>query len=280
VSRVAVHLQQVPWMTYAIGVRVPEGSVRRGLYYDFAERYHYVRLHPMLTAQGRALRGWKGEELLLVGGEDQRSGNAEEGVDPHQRLADWTAERFPQATAVELKWGGQVLEPADGVALIGRAPAQQHVWVVTGDSGQGMTHGMIAAALLRDEIAGGGSPLAALYDPARFRPMAAPAYVREAVATIGGLARRVTPGDVDSPDEIAAGAGAILRRGARKLAVHRTEEGELLVLSAVCPHLGCVVGWNPNEKSWDCPCHGSRFSATGQLVNGPANRGLEITSLD
>ena len=279
-SRVAVHLQQLPWMTYAIGARVPEGSVPRGLYYELAECYHYVRLHPMLAANGRALPGWSGDELLIVGGEDHRSGRAEKGHDPHARLAAWTSERFPMARPVELKWGGQVLETADGLALIGRAPGEAHVWVVPGDSGMGMTHGMIAAALLREEIAGKGSPYAELYDPSRFRPKAAPRYAREALETIAELASRITPGDVASADEIRRGEGAIVRRGVHKLAVYRSPQGALHAMSAVCPHLGCVVAWNGVEKSWDCPCHGSRFSATGDLVNGPANEPLAPASLD
>jgi glycine/D-amino acid oxidase-like deaminating enzyme/nitrite reductase/ring-hydroxylating ferredoxin subunit len=278
-SRVAVHLQQTPFMTYAIGVRVPKGAVPPGLFYDFAECYHYVRTHPMRSG-GRALPGWKDDELLIVGGEDHRSGRVDDEGDRHARLAAWTRERFPAAKSVELKWGGQVLEPADGLALIGRAPGEKHVYIVTGDSGMGMTHGMMAGAILRDEILGHENALAEIYDPSRFRLKAAPKYAREITGMAAQLADWAAPGDVGSPADVRRGGGAVVRRGLAKFAVHRSEDGALHVLSAVCPHLGCVVDWNDAEKSWDCPCHGSRFSATGELINGPANRPLEAAALD
>ena len=146
------------------------------------------------------------------------------------------------------------------------------VFIATGDSGQGMTHGTIAGMLLSDLIAGRESPYASLYAPNRITlsSSSAKSYVEENVNVAAQYTDLVTPGDVDTFDEVERGTGAVVRRGATKLAVYRAEDGMLHVRSAICTHLGCVVRWNGVESSWDCPCHGSRFDVDGAVLNGPA----------
>ena len=138
----------------------------------------------------------------------------------------------------------------------------------------GMTHSTIAGLLLRDLIAGRENAWARLYDPGRVSLRAAGELAKENLNFVSKYADYVTGGDVGSADEIPPGEGAVLRRGLTKVAAYRDPSGTLHEMSAVCTHLGCVVRWNSAEKSWDCPCHGSRFDSRGRVVNGPATRDL------
>ena len=266
-DRFAIHTKQAPYMTYVIGALVPRGSVARALYWDTQSPFHYVRLEELSNNPER--------DCLIVGGEDHKSGQADDAGDRHERLEAWARERFPMIDSVAYTWAGQVMETLDGLAFIGRNPgAEENLYVVTGDSGVGLTHGTIAGMLLTDLIVGRSNPWAEVYDPARKVPLAAGTFVRENVNVAAQYADWVTPGDADSPREIPRDSGAVLRRGVSKVAVYRDERGGLHELSAVCPHLGCIVQWNATEKTWDCPCHGSRFDKLGKVLNGPANTDL------
>ena len=226
---VAIHTKQAPYVTYVIGVRVPKSSVTRALYWDTGNPYHYVRL-----------QSENNYDVLIVGGEDHKTGQADDGNERFARLEGWTRERFPQMSEVEYRWSGQVMEPVDGLAFIGRNPLDAgNVYIATGDSGQGMTHGTIAGMLLTDLIQGRKNEWEDLYSPSRIRLKALPDYAAENLNVAAQYVDRITQ-----------------RR------------------SAVCPHLGCVVAWNSTEETWDCPCHGSRFSANGKVYQGPANSDL------
>jgi glycine/D-amino acid oxidase-like deaminating enzyme/nitrite reductase/ring-hydroxylating ferredoxin subunit len=263
-----IHTKQAPYMTYVIGAKVPRGSVAKALYWDTQDPYHYVRLQ---GAQNRLGEG----DILIVGGEDHKTGQADDTQERHARLETWARERFPMMEQTVFTWAGQVMETIDGLAFIGRNPLDQdNVFIVTGDSGMGMTHGTIAGMLLMDLILGRENPWATLYDPSRKTLRAAGEYAKEALNMAAQYTDWLTPGDVHSMDEVAKESGAVLRRGLTKIAVYRDERGELHERSAVCPHLGCIVGWNSTEKTWDCPCHGSRFDRLGQVINGPANTDL------
>lgn len=262
---VAIHTKQAPYVTYVIGVQVPKRSVTRALYWDTGNPYHYVRL-----------QSENDYDVLIVGGEDHKTGQANDGNDRFARLEQWTRERFPQMGEVEYRWSGQVMEPVDGLAFIGRNPLDDdNVYIATGDSGQGMTHGTIAGMLLTDLIQGRENKWEDLYSPSRIRLKALPEYASENINVAGQYADYVTAGDIKSESELKVGQGAIMRDGTSKIAVYRDEAGAVHKLSAVCPHLGCIVGWNSTEQTWDCPCHGSRFSASGQVYQGPANSNLE-----
>jgi nitrite reductase/ring-hydroxylating ferredoxin subunit len=134
----------------------------------------------------------------------------------------------------------------------------------------GMTHGTIAGLLLSDLVRGRDHPWAKVYDPSRLPMRSLGEYVRENLNVAAQYFDWVTGGDVRSIEQIAPGGGAVVRRGLHKLAVYRDDKGEAHVCSATCPHLGCVVQWNDGEKTWDCPCHGSRFGPTGKVMHGPA----------
>jgi glycine/D-amino acid oxidase-like deaminating enzyme/nitrite reductase/ring-hydroxylating ferredoxin subunit len=259
-----VHLKQSPYRTYVIGAEIPRGAVPHALYWDTPHPYHYVRLQT--TDDGR--------EMLIVGGEDHRAGENDDGDERLDGLEAWTRERFA-AGQVTFRWSGQVMEPADGLGLIGRDRFDQpNLYIATGDSGQGMTHGTIAGLVLRDLILGRPNPWSQLYDPTRL-PIQSTDFLQENLDTLWHYAEWFTGGDVDEGDAIQPGDGAVLRRGLTKIAAYRDAEGTLHERSAICPHLGCVVAWNSVEQMWHCPCHGSRFSCDGTVVGGPAKTNLE-----
>lgn len=272
-DRVALHTKEVPYRTYALAGKVPKGSVPDVLVWDTLESYHYVRIQPADDSH----------DYLIVGGEDHRTG---EEADMKQRLSaieDWTRQRYPMIGEVEFRWSGQVLEPIDFMPFTGRNPGDSSIYVHTGDSGQGITNGVLASLVIAPLICGQDAHFAETVRPDR-KPLATKALAEFAAGQTGAvrnLAEHLGPSEVDSLDEIAPGCGAILRHGSlKKLAVYRDENGKLSAHSAVCTHVGCIVHWNPFEKCWDCPCHGSQFSTTGEVLNGPAVRPLDPAQLD
>ena len=264
---VTIHTKQAPYTTYVIGARVPRGAVARALYWDTLDPYHYVRLQSDEAED---------HEILIVGGEDHKSGQADDYEERFARLEEWARERWPAIEAVEFRWSGQVMEPVDGVAFIGRNPGDpRNVYIATGDSGMGMTHGTIAGILITDLIVGRGCSWAPLYDPSRITLKAASEFAKENLNVAAQYAEGfIGSGDVDSAEDVAPGTGAVIRRGLRKVAVYCDENGTRHELSAVCKHLGCIVDWNPVESTWDCPCHGSRYDKHGRVITGPANSDL------
>jgi glycine/D-amino acid oxidase-like deaminating enzyme/nitrite reductase/ring-hydroxylating ferredoxin subunit len=269
IDRVTMHTKQAAYRTYVVAGRLPEESMPRLLLWDTLDPYHYVRVQ----------RGDAGYDYLIVGGEDHRTGEPDESERRHQRLMEWTRERFPAVTDFPYRWSGQVMEPVDGLGFIGVNPgSDENLLIATGDSGNGMTHGTIAGLLIPDLIEGRANRWAGLYDPARKTLQSAGTFARENLKVAGHYADLATASEVDQVSDIQPGEGAVVREGLKKLALYRDPSGKLHALSAICPHLGCVVHWNGGEKTWDCPCHGSRFHALGAVVNGPANKGLAPTA--
>ncbi|MFL6674639.1 MAG: FAD-dependent oxidoreductase [Massilia sp.] len=271
--RVVMHTKQAGYRTYVIGMRVPKGSVPRILLWDTGDPYYYVRLAtPYPNAD---------HEILIVGGADHKVGQDSHPEHRYDEIERWVRERFPMAQSVQYRWSGEVMEPSDGVAYLGRDPAgSKNVYLITGDSGNGMTHCTAGAMLVTDLIMGRDNPWSVIYDPARKVTHGVLDFVSEQANTLSQYGDWLTGGELDSPQQIAAGQGAIVRDGMRKLAVYRAESGELHVLSAACTHLDCVVHWNGAERSWDCPCHGSRFDVHGTVLHGPAARALEQVELE
>lgn len=271
----AIHTKQAPYTTYVVAARIPTGSVTPALYWDTQDPYHYVRVQRTTNA---ALGGDNPDpvDLLIVGGEDHKTAQATDTEERFAALEHWMREHFPSAGLVEFRWSGQVMETQDGLGFIGRNPMDRgNVYVATGDSGMGMTHGTIAGMLICDLIQGRPNRWATVYDPSRIRLGAAGDFLKENLNVAVQYTSYLTPGEITSLDEITPNTGAIMREGARKVAVFRDEAGEIHRMSAVCTHLGCLVAWNKVASTWDCPCHGSRFDARGRVLNGPASRDLE-----
>ena len=263
---VAIHTKQTAYMSYAIGARIPRDAVMRALYWDTGFPYHYVRQQDVNDPN---------EEILIVGGEDHRTGQADDTTVHHERLERWARDRFPFITSIAYTWSGQIMQSVDGLAFIGRNPMDKgNVYVVTGDSGTGMTYATIAAILITDLIEERENPWETLYDPSRKTLRTAPAYAKEAVRVAAQYADWVMPGDVKSAEDVPPDGGAVVKEGLSPVAVYREPDGTLHRMSAVCVHLGCIVRWNATERSWDCPCHGSRYDRFGVVMNGPANSNL------
>ncbi|MEO5955820.1 MAG: FAD-dependent oxidoreductase [Nitrospiraceae bacterium] len=258
----AIHTKQAAYRTYVIGATVPAGSISKGLYWDTPNPYHYVRLTRSASVAS---------DVLIVGGEDHKTGQADDAEARYAKLEEWARARFPMMTDIEFRWSGQVMQPVDGLAFIGRNPMDTpNVYIATGDSGNGMTHGTIAGMLLTDLIQGRKHAWATLYEPSRKTLGALNTFAKETLNMAAQYADWVTPGDVQEDLLIPPGSGAVIRRGLQKVAVYCDKAGQLHERSAVCPHLGGIVAWNHSEQTWDCPCHGSRFDQSGKVVNGPA----------
>ncbi len=278
---VTMHTKQHSYRTYVIGALVPKGTLPYALWWDTGDMqsrwvtdpYHYVRLQPYNDQH----------DLLIGGGEDHKTGQAEEENIPEENRFDnlivWMKERFPMMGDLVYKWSGQVLEPVDSLAFIGRNPGDEHVYICTGDSGNGMTHGTIGGMLISDLIQGVPNAWEKIYSPSRITLKAAGDFLKEAGNMAAQYLDYISPGDIKSAESLMPMQGAIMNVGAKKVAVYRDEQGVLQAYSAICPHLGCIVQWNTAERSFDCPCHGSRFTCNGKVVNGPALSDLKKIEL-
>jgi glycine/D-amino acid oxidase-like deaminating enzyme/nitrite reductase/ring-hydroxylating ferredoxin subunit len=262
--RVPIHTKQAPYRTFVIAAPIAKGHAADVLLWDTAEPgYHYVRLQP-----GDEL------DLLIVGGEDHKSGTADDGTERIGRLEAWARERWPRMGDIAYAWSGQVYEPADFVGFIGRSPQHTEVYLATGDSGQGMTTGGAAALLLADLMNGTANAWTELYEPSRKMHHGVAEYLKENLEAARHWVELLRPGEVDSFEDIEPGAGALVKMHGKPVAAYRDDGGQLHLRSAVCTHAGCTVHWNGFERCWDCPCHGSQFSIDGEVLAGPAARPL------
>ncbi|KAL4797738.1 FAD dependent oxidoreductase-domain-containing protein [Aspergillus venezuelensis] len=252
------------YRTYCTAIRIPKGSVEDCLIYDTEDPYKYTRFTPCDDK----------DDYLVIGGCDHKVGQ-EKTIGRFEELESWVRERFTSAGKVDYRWSGQIMEPVDFMGFIGRNQGQQNVFVVTGDSGNGLTHGVLASKLISDEIEGVKNDWASLYNPSRLSPItkSGPSMLGHDLQ-INSQYKRWLQSDVKDIEDIAAGSGGVMHEGLSPVAVYRDEQGGVHKMSAVCPHMKGVVCWNETEKSWDCPVHGSRFSCEGTCVEGPSKMGL------
>lgn len=265
-NRLLVHTKQAAYRTYVIATCLSKGSVPKGLYWDTADPYHYIRIHKHLSDPNL--------EWLIIGGEDHKTGQDKNVNTKYDDLEKWARSRFSMINEIEYRWSGQVFEPVDTLAFIGRNPGDKNIYIATGDSGNGMTHGTIAGILIPNLILGKVNPWKSLYEPSRITLSAAPEFINETLNMAAQYRDWFTPGEIKKIDLLSPEEGVILREGLKKIAVYKDKQNHIHANSAFCPHLGGCVRWNPGEKSWDCPCHGSRFDGYGKVINGPANRNL------
>lgn len=252
-NRYSIHTKQFAYRTYAIEFEIEEEQ-KASLLWDTADPYHYIRMH------GKS---------LIVGGEDHRTGMGPDG-NPFMHLERWAREHFSFAGKIKHEWSGQILESSDGMAFIGKNPgAEKNIYICTGESGTGLTYAAIASLLIPDLVEGKSNPWKDIFDPGR-KLHGVGELVRENITTVIQYKDWITPAEVNSVNEIPLDTGGLLRDGLGKNCVYHETPNEFEAHSAVCPHLGGIVHWNDIEKTWDCPCHGSRFNTHGNVIEGPA----------
>ncbi len=256
--------KETPYMTYAIAAPVPKGSLNDCLYWDTEEPYHYVRIDKAGD-----------KDYLIAGGEDHKAGQIADERKCLQRLEAWTRRQYPFVESISHSWSGQVLETMDGLAYIGRMPGHGQTYAATGFSGNGMTYGPIAGKILSDLVRGRKSEWAEVYEPSRKPLKSLPDFVGHNLDVVRVFTKDwMHKEEIQHPEDLAADEGAVVTCDHKKVACYRDPHGELHAFSAVCPHLKCVVHWNAAEKTFDCPCHGSRFMPDGSVLEGPATKAL------
>lgn len=235
--------------------------------------YHYVRLAEFDEKH----------DLLISGGEDHRTGQADdEGIKEEDRytgLIEWTKKRFPFIEDIVYKWSGQVMEPIDSMAYIGKNPGDDNIYIVTGDSGNGMTHGTLGGIIITDIIMERDNPWIKIYSPSRITSKTTGDNLKEVGNMVLQYGDWFTGADIKTPEDLKPGEGGIMSSGFRKIAVYCDEESNLHTCTAVCPHLVAVLQWNADEKTFDCPMHGSRFTTEGKVINGPATSDLKKVNI-
>ncbi len=274
--------KQYAYRTYVIGALVAKGKLPKALWWDTGDfdsdpqvpPYHYIRVHPYNDQF----------DLLIAGGEDHPTGDiSKTGVSEQNRyklVENWTRRHFPIGEII-YRWSGQVMEPMDGVAFIGRNPHdKENIYIITGDSGNGMTHCTFAGLLITDLINGVENKFEKLYDPGRFSFSQIGSYLKHSIKDkISFLGQLPNFNDTSELDNLKNGEGRIVDMLEEKFGAYRDKDGRLSIVSAQCTHIKCSVAWNADELSWDCPCHGSRFTYDGKVINGPANVDLPSYAL-
>ena len=265
-----LHFRCAPYRSYAMAVTLKNDAYPDGLAYDMYDPYHYHRTQDV-----------DGKKYLVVGGEDHKTAH-EENTDSCFRHLEAYIRKYYDVDQVAFSWSSQFFEPADGLAYIGHLPGNpSNVLVATGLGGNGMTYSHIAAILLTDLITKGESEFEKLFSPGRIKPVAGFAnFVKENIDVVKEfIGKRLDIQKIESTGELAAGEGRVVKYEGKSLALYKDEEGKMHAVSTVCPHAKCSVGWNSAEKSWDCPCHGSRFGIDGEVLTGPARQGLEVIEI-
>jgi len=256
----SLHTKMAPYRSYALSFSIKGDVIPDALYWDTEDPYHYVRINPDKD----------GSFHLVVGGADHKTGEADDALKRFDDLEEWIRKLIPYLGNRTHQWSGQLLDTIDYAAYIGRNPGSERIYVHTGDSGQGITHGVAGAMLNTSLILGHESAWKEVYDPGRISPKAALNYVKENTTALKNFAEYIAPGELSDVTELTPGSGAIVRSGLKKIAAFRDDEGQLHMHSAACTHLGCHLHFNSFEKSWDCPCHGSQFAVDGVPLNAPA----------
>jgi glycine/D-amino acid oxidase-like deaminating enzyme/nitrite reductase/ring-hydroxylating ferredoxin subunit len=266
-SRVLMPARLLPYRTYVVAAE--HSPALPGLFWDTDSPYHYLRSHRIDD------RDW-----LIVGGEDHKVGEEQEPQGRFDRLENYVRERLHIAE-MEQHWSGQVQESPDGIPMIGKSPLARHLYVGTGFGGTGIMDGTLTGMILSGLIAGHAPEWAGIFSPTRIKAAGTGRVLSHGAGFTRHLVTdRVKPADGRELELLPPGEGRVMELSGEKLAVFRDESGAVHALSPVCPHLGCHVNWNSAERSWDCPCHGSRFDARGQVLHGPATQGLAERGLE
>ena len=264
-------LRCAPYRSYAVAAKLSGDQYPAGLCYDLYEPYHYFRTQEM-----------EGEKFLIVGGEDHKTGHQENTETCFLQLEAYVKKYYP-VEKFAFRWSSQLFEPADGLPYIGRMPASgDHVFVASGFSGNGLTYGTLSAIVLTAQITEGSSPYEKLFSPSRIKPIAGFVnFVKEnADVAKEFVTGRFHASAIKEVSELARGEGRLVKYEGQRIGLYRDDNGALHAVDPVCTHAKCIVSWNTAERSWDCPCHGGRFTPEGKLITGPPAHDLQKIDLE
>jgi glycine/D-amino acid oxidase-like deaminating enzyme/nitrite reductase/ring-hydroxylating ferredoxin subunit len=252
----------IPYTTYVLEADIPVSSFTQSVYWDSEDPYTYFRIEKN-----------EHKDRIILGGADHKVGNKNIETHPYDTLKHYLKETLKIHDAqIHRQWSGEIYESIDGIPLIGEY--KENIYVATGFAGNGMTYGTYAASLITDHILGLENESTQLFNPKRFKNLKA--FIKEGLhkglSFTGNFIKSEISGD---PTNIPNETGAVLRMNGKPTAIYKDENGTILKLSAFCTHMNCIINWNSTEKTWDCPCHGSRFKKTGEVLTGPANKPLE-----
>ncbi len=260
-----LHFECAPYRSYAIAVQLNDQKYPEALGYDMEEPYHYFRSHTI-----------DGKKYLIVGGEDHKTGHTENTQHCFRNLESYVR-KFYDVASVDYTWSSQYYVPADGLPYIGHLPGNpDNVYCATGYNGNGMILGTMAGIILSDLIVKGDNKYKQLFNPGRVKPIAAFANVlKESADVIGDfIGDKFSVDKIKSFSELAPGEAKVVKHDGQTIAAYKDEKHELHLVNAACTHIKCNVAWNNAEKSWDCPCHGSRFDFNGNVLTAPARKNL------
>jgi len=265
-----LNFEAAPYRSYVLAVKLKSGKYPDALIYDTQEPYHYIRTHVI-----------NGQELLLVGGADHKTGHD----DPEKAFADLEkyVRKYYNVSSVKYRWSSQYYIPADGLPYIGQMPlTADGVYCATGYNGNGMMLGSIAGKILCDMVRRRPNRYEELFSPSRIKPIDSfKEFVKEnADVVYHFVADRLSIHEIDYIKRLQPGTGKVVEFDGKKIAAYRDEQGNIHALNPVCTHAGCIVAWNGEEKTWDCPCHGARYTIEGDILTGPATRGLSSINIE
>ncbi|WP_080779159.1 FAD-dependent oxidoreductase [Chryseobacterium phocaeense] len=261
-----LHFTNAPYRSYAVAFTLKNNHYPWELGYDLCEPYHYYRIQEI-----------NGENLLIAGGEDHKTGHAEDTGECFSRLENYVRKYFNVETAV-YSWSSQYYEPADGLPYIGKLPGSRgRIFTATGFRGNGMIFGTLSSQIISDLIINGSSRYEKLFSPSRIKPIAGfKELVKEGADVVFDLVKdKLFMEKIDSMTEIKEGEAKTVKYEGEAYAVYKETGGRMHVVKSTCPHALCEVRWNSAELSWDCPCHGSRFGVNGKILTGPTVKKLQ-----
>lgn len=251
-----------PYREYAIAAKLNSGSYPYGIFWGLTSGHHHSI---------RTFKDETGEEFLIILGEPHKVGQMDDNQEKIDKLYDFAKKRF-DISEIRYTWGAQHYRPADQLPFIGRRSKDSKIYYSTGYSTDGLVYGTVGAMIIADQIMGKKNAWEKTYDATRITPLkSAGDFIKENINVLAQYIKDLPfIADTSRFSDVKPGEGKVVEEGGQKLAVYRDENGKLDIVSAVCTHMKCIVNFNKLERTWDCPCHGSRFSTCGDVLEGPA----------
>jgi glycine/D-amino acid oxidase-like deaminating enzyme/nitrite reductase/ring-hydroxylating ferredoxin subunit len=265
-----LHFRCAPYRSYAMAIKLSDKNCPNGLVYDMYDPYHYYRTQEV-----------EGQKYLIAGGEDHKTAHQENTEICFTKLESYLRKYF-NIEEISFRWSSQYFEPSDGLPYIGHLPGHpDNIFVATGFGGNGIIYSQVAAMALTDIIVTGESKYEKLFDPNRIKPVAGfTNFVKESADVLGILVGKwFSSSKIKEVGELAKGEARVVKYEGHSIALFKDDDGNLHGVNPACTHINCVVVWNNAEKTWDCPCHGSRFSVDGEMFTAPARKDLEKIDL-